>query len=195
MYSLVKWDPSLDLKEFYTEASRRGFTNNDSHFTMIERIQRERECAIWILYYNDRAVGSVAAHSLDILPNAYRICARTCLFTDRLPLHQLRGLNYTVKQHQNITAQFFIPQCIEWAGADKNLYITSHSSDIGTQRLVHKIYCPALEETGALERACELDYRGHVQTFWKLNVPTFLEQLDSLPRWPLAAKSSIGLTP
>jgi len=183
IYKLVKWTPDLDLTDFYAEATRRGFTNNNSHFTMIERIQRERECAIWILYYNGCAVGSVAAHSLDILPNAYRICARTCLFTDQLPLHQLRGLDYTIKKHQNITAQFFIPQCIEWAGEDKDLYITSHSSDIGTQRLVHKIYCPALAETGALTCTHELEYRGHIQTFWKLNVDVFNKQLNCLARW------------
>jgi hypothetical protein len=104
------------------------------------------------------------------------------VFTDLLPYHQLRALTYTIKQHQNITAQFFIPACIEWA-KDADLYISSHPSDVGTQRLVHKIYCPALVETGALERTCELEYRGHLQTFWKLNVDVFYEQLNQRPRW------------
>jgi len=184
MYSLVEWSPNLDLTDFYAEARRRGFTNNESQFAMVERIQRESEWAIWILYYNDKAVGSVAAHSLPELgPNAYRICTRTCVFTDMTPHTQLRGLKYTCQQHQNITAQFFIPACIEWAGEDKDLYISSHPSDVGTQRLVHNIYCPALVETGALERTCELEYRGHVQTFWRLNVSVFNQQLNSLPRW------------
>ena len=183
MYSLVKWSPDLDLTEFYAEADRRGFVNNASRQMLIDSLTKEREWCVWILYYNNMAVGSVGAHSLPELgPNAYRICTRTCVFTDLLPYHQLRALTYTIKQHQNITAQFFIPACIEWA-KDADLYISSHPSDVGTQRLVHKIYCPALVETGALERTCELEYRGHLQTFWKLNVDVFNQQLNQLPRW------------
>jgi hypothetical protein len=186
MYSLVEWHDKLDLASFYANADSRGFVNNASQKMLVDCFRKEKEWQVWILYYNGVASGTVASHSLPELgPNAYRICARTCVFTDQLPLQQLRSLKYTCQQHQNATAQFFIPKCIEWAGSDKDLYITSHASDVGTQRLVHKIYCPALVETGALERTCELEYRGHVQTFWKLNVSTFLEQLNSLPRWHL----------
>jgi hypothetical protein len=182
-YKIIPWSSELNLTEFYATAAERGFINNSTQKRLIDNFSNEREFQTWILYYNDLAVGSVAAHSLDILPNSYRICARTCVFSDHLPLKQLRGLNYTIKQHQNVTAQYFIPKCIEWAGKDKNLYITSHASEVGTQRLVHKIYCPALEETGALKRTGELEYRGHLQTFWKLNVDIFLEQLNRYGRW------------
>ena len=182
-YKLIPWSDELDLTEFYAIAQHKGFENNSSKKMLVDCFESEREKQTWIFYYNNIAAGSVAAHSLDILPNAYRICARTCVFTDLLPFHQLRGLRYTCQQHQNITAQFFIPQCIEWAGRDKDLYITSHPSSVGTQKLVHNIYCPALVKTGALERTCELEYRGHLQTFWKLNVDVFYEQLNQLPRW------------
>lgn len=183
MFKLIDWSEDLDLDQFYETAEKKGFYNNSSQKALIDCFLNEREKQVWILYYNEKAVGSVAAHSLDILPNAYRICARTCVFTDQLPFTQLRSLNYTCQQHQNITAQFFIPKCIEWAGRDKNLYITSHPSDIGTQRLVHNIYCPALEKIGTLTKEAEIDYRGHLQTFWKLNVDVFYQQLDRLPRW------------
>jgi hypothetical protein len=180
---MISWSNNLDLAEFYADALNKGFTNNASQHMMIDCFRNEREKQVWLLYYNGSAVGSVAAHSLDILPNAYRICARTCVFTDRLPFKQLRGLKYTCQEHQNITAQFFIPQCIEWAGRDKNLYITTHASEVGTQRLVHNIYCPALAETGCLTKEVELHYRGHLQTFWRVNVDVFYEQLTSKPRW------------
>ena len=184
LYKLVPWDPTLDLSDFYSEADRRGFVNNSSQRMLVDSLAREDQWAVWILYYNNRAVGSVGAHSLPELgANAYRICARTCVFTDLTPHRQLRALRYTCQEHQNVTAQFFIPACIEWAGADKDLYISSHPSDVGTQRLVHNIYCPALVETGALERTCELDYRGHTQTFWRLNVAVFNLQLNSHSRW------------
>jgi hypothetical protein len=182
-YKVVPWSTELDLTEFYQDAERRGFTNNATQQMMVDCFRNEREKQVWILYYNGSAVGSVGSHSLDMLPNAYRICARTCVFTDELPFKQLRSLQYTCQEHQNITAQFFIPTCIEWAGRDKNLYITTHASDVGTQRLVHNIYCPALEKTGALIRECELEYRGHVQTFWRLNVDVFYDQLNSKPKW------------
>jgi len=184
MYKLVTWTPELDLTDFYAEAESRGFVNNASQKMLVDSLAKEREWCVLILYHNDKAVGSVGAHSLPELGNnAYRICARTCVFTNLLPFQQLRSLKYTCQEHQNITAQFFIPACIEWAGQDKDLYISSHPSDVGTQRLVHNIYCPALVKTGALEQTCELEYRGHVQTFWRLNVPTFLTQLEQHPRW------------
>jgi hypothetical protein len=183
MFKIVPWSAELDLTKFYELASKKKFENNASQKALVDCFRNEREKQVWILYYNEEAVGSVAAHSLDILPNAYRICARTCVFTDKLPFQQLRSLNYTCQQHQNVTAQFFIPQCIEWAGKDKNLYITSHPSHVGTQKLVHNIYCPALEKIGTLIKETEIEYRGHRQTFWKLNVDTFFDQLNRLPRW------------
>jgi hypothetical protein len=181
-YNLVPWSADLDLTDFYNRATNKGFTNNNSQRALVDCFNNEKEAQVWILYHDKQAVGSVAAHTLDIIPNAVRICARTCVFTDQLPLKQLRGLTRTIKQHQNITAQFFIPKCIEWANG-RDMYITSHASDVGTQRLVHNIYCPALVETGALTRAVDLMYRGHMQTFWRLNTSVFLEQLNENPRF------------
>jgi hypothetical protein len=184
-YKLVPWSKDLDLTEFYAEAKRRGFTNNESQFAMVERIQREQEWAIWILYYKDKAVGSVAAHSLDCLPNAYRICARTCILTDQLdgPYGNALRTKSVITEHQNPTAQFFIPACIEWAGHDKDLYITTNASEVASQRRVNDIFAPLLEKTGVLSLEHVMEYRGHVQNFWKLNVPVFEAQLDCVPNW------------
>jgi hypothetical protein len=184
LYKLVQWTEDLNLSDFYQQALTKGFNNNSSQHMLVDCFRKEREWAVWILYYDGIAAGSVAAHSLDFLENSYRICARTCVLTHLLPRTHLRSLGYTCQQHQNATAQFFIPRCIEWAaGANKDLYITTHPSDVGSQRLVHNTYCPALEKTGALTRSFEHNYREHLQTFWKLNTVVFLEQLDRLPRW------------
>ncbi len=86
-------------------------------------------------------------------------------------------------EHQHVTAQFLIPVCIEWAGIDKNLYITSHPSPVGTQKLVHEIFCPLLERNGVLKRVVDKEYRGHIQTFWKLESQLFLDQLNKFGRW------------
>ena len=177
MYKIIPWSPDLDLTEFYAEADRRGFVNNASQKAMIDCFRNEREWCVWILYYNNKAVGSVGAHSID---EGYRICARTCVFSDMLPLNTVRTRNQIVT-HQHITAQFFMPACIEWAKGD--MYITTHLSDVGTQRLVHTIWGPSLEKTGVLTRTFEKEYRGHLQTFWKLNSSVFLEQLDKVERW------------
>jgi hypothetical protein len=183
MYDLIEWTESLDLTEFYSIAKQKGFTNNSSQKALVDCFKNEEDWRVWILYYNNIAAGSVACHSLNVLPNSYRICARTCVITELLPIQHLRSLGYTIKRHQNITAQFYIPKCIEFAGKDKDLYITSHASEVGTQRAVHQIYCPALVETGALTKAHEIMYRGSVQTFWKLNTEVFLDQLNKETRW------------
>lgn len=179
MYKIIPWSPYLDLTEFYAEADRRGFVNNASQKAMIDCFRKEREWCVWILYYNDVAVGSVAAHSID---EGYRICARTCVFSDLLPLNTIRTRNQ-IETHQHITAQFFMPACIEWAGNNSDMYITTHPSDVGTQRLVHNIWGPSLEKTGVLTRSFDKQYRGHLQTFWKLNTDVFLEQLGKVKKW------------
>ena len=178
MYKVIPWSSDLDLSAFYKEADKRGFVNNNSQQSMIDCFRNEKEWQVWILYYNDIAVGSVAAHSID---EGYRICARTCVLTDLIPTSTLRTRNQIIN-HQHVTAQFLMPACIEWVG-NNDMYITSHPSEVGTQRLVHKIWGPALESTGALTRAFEKNYRGHVQTFWKLNKDVFLEQLNKVPKW------------
>lgn len=178
MYKIIPWSEDLDLRDFYALAKSKGFINNASQQSMVDCFRNEREWCVWILYYNDVAVGSVAAHSID---EGYRICARTCAFTDLMPLDTLRTRNQ-IKTHQHITAQFFMPACIEWVGKKGDMYITSHPSHVGTQRLVHNIWGPAMESTGVLSRAFEKEYRGHLQTFWKLHSHVFLEQLEAV-KW------------
>jgi hypothetical protein len=95
MHKLKEWDPSLDLTEFYSEATRRGFVNNSSQKAMIDCFRNEKEWSVWILYDNDRAIGSVAAHSFDDVmgPNSYRILTRVCTFAESRPSKS--GLNYS----------------------------------------------------------------------------------------------------
>lgn len=184
MYSLKEYSPELDLTYFYREAERRGFYNNSNKKAMIDCFSYEREFKAWILYHNELPVGSVAAHSLDILgPNSYRICARTCSFTETRPINGLLTVKRMIIEHQHVTPQFYIPACIEFCGVDSNMYISSNNSDVGTQKIVHNLYCPTMEKIGILTKECELEYRGHLQTFWKLNVDVFLRELNKYPRW------------
>jgi hypothetical protein len=39
-----------------------------------------------------------------------------------------------------------------------------------------------MERAGVITKAFEKEYRGHVQTFWKLNKDIFLEQLEKV-KW------------
>jgi hypothetical protein len=178
MYKIIPWSEELDLTDFYRYCAAKGFVNNASQKAMVDCFRNEREWQVWILYYNDVAVGSVAAHSID---EGYRICARTCVLSELLPLNTLRTRNQIVT-HQHVTAQYFMPACIEWAAPWEDLYITSHPSEVGTQRLVHNIWGPSLEKNGVLTRAFEKEYRGHKQTFWRLNTNVFLDQLAEV-KW------------
>lgn len=200
MYKIVEFSDNLDLEDFYNQASARGFTNNNSKEVLYSTFTHCDRFQTWLLYYQDKPVGSVSAHSLEelgILGDAYRIAARTCLFTDLTgETKHLRSLQKVIKEHQNITAQIFIPLCIEWAGRDKDLYISSNENEHGTQKLVHKIFCPALNQTGALENPVELEYRLSMQSFWKLNVDVFYTQLKT-NHWDVsksALQSYLGYT-
>jgi hypothetical protein len=183
MFKLIDYSTDLNLDTFYQNARSRGYDNNGSESILVNSFRNEHDFKLWILYYNGIAVGSTATHSLGILPNSYRICVRTCVFTDLLPTHHtLRTIN-NIRQHQHVTAQFFIPACVLYCPIESDLYITTHSSEIASQRLVHEIFCPTLAEQGCLEKTHELDYRGHVQTFWKLDKFKFMQQLDQFPKW------------
>lgn len=183
MLKTIEYTKSLNLNDFYDYARVKGYENNSNKNIMVDSLSKEKDYKLWILTYNDVAVGCTATHSLDILPNAYRICARTCIFTDLLPKnHTLRTVN-NIREHQHITAQYFIPLCIEYCPINFDLYITTNKSVVASQRLVHSVFCPTLEKTGCLEKTHELEYRGHLQTFWKLNKIEFMKQLNQYPRW------------
>ena len=184
MYKIVPWTEDLDLFKFYQEADKRGFKNNSSKEMLIDSFRNEKEWAVWILYYNDEAVGSVAAHSFDDImgPGSYRIAARTCVFTDKLSRNTLRTRNQIVT-HQHATSQFLIPACIKWAPTDSRLFITSNENEVGTQRLVHKIFGPAMEETGQMKRIKDVFYRGTNQTVWEIFPVRFYEKLNKHPKW------------
>lgn len=182
-FKVISWTPDLDLTEFYSKAAAKGFENNASQKMLVDSLAKEKEWCVWILYYNNKAIGSVGAHSFpEMGENAYRIAVRTCVFSDELPYTTLRTRNQIVT-HQHATSQFLIPACIDWAPKGSNLYITSNESSVGTQRLVHRIFGPAMEATGQMKRVAEMNYRGTNQTVWQLYPDKFYEELGKYPRW------------
>lgn len=189
MYSIVPYSKDLDLKAFYETAKARGFKNNESEHAFVGTLKNEKSWNAWVLYCNDRAVGSVAAHSFDNVmgPNTYRIAARTCVFTDMLEgsyANRLRNIDVITK-HQNPTSQFLIPACISWTPDDARLFITSNENEFGTQSKVHRIFFPALERLGQVSKVGEGEYRGTIQTVWELHKWKFLKALYENERWPI----------
>lgn len=184
MYKIVEWNPALDLTDFYQEAQRRGFVNNSNQKVMIDCFSNEREWNAWILYKDNRAIGSVAAHSFDDVmgPGCYRVLTRVCTFGESRPTKGLVTAKRLCAEHQNLTDQFLLPKCIEWAGRE-NLYATSNTSTAASQRLVHSIYFPTLEKVGVVTRIKDVHYRHTDQTVWQINVDNFEENLARYPRW------------
>lgn len=182
MYTVVNWTEGLNLTAFYAEAERRGFSNNASQKAMIDCFRNEPTWAAWILYQDDKAVGSVAAHSFNEMgPNAYRVLARTCTFGDARPNGGLITPKKLIAEHQNLTDQFLLPACITWAKGD--LYATSNESTVASQRLVHRHYFPTLAKLGIVERVGEINYRNTDQTVWRIYPGKFLNNLEKYPKW------------
>lgn len=179
MFEVVEWSEDLDLRDFYKTAGEKGFDNNSSQKMLVDSLKSEHVWKVWIVYYKDQAVGSFAAHSLNFLPG-YRICVRTCAFSDQIPMANLRT-KYGIINHENITSQIYIPVTIEHFGRQNNFYITTHPSDVGTQRAVHTIWAPLMEKTGVVELDTVQEYRGHEQHFWKFNVTEFYKKMKPNP--------------
>ena len=185
MIRMTPWSTDLDLTDFYSRAGAKGYANNATQKMLVDCFANERHKQTWLLYNGEQAVGSVAAHSLDLPElgeDAYRICARTCILTDLLPKQSLRTITGIIN-HQNYTAQYLMPACIEWTPPWADLYITSTENAVGSQRLVNRIFCPALEATGVLEFAGKHIYRNTEQSFWRVNVNKFYQELDTYGRW------------
>ncbi len=183
MYKVIPWNENLDLSDFYKTARDKGFTNNASQHMLVDCFRKEIAWNVWILYFNEIAVGSVAAHSFpEMGDHAYRIAARTCVFTDRLPAVSLRTPNQIVT-HQHVTSQFLIPTCIDWVPTNSKMYITTNENESGTQRLVHRIFAPAMEKTGQMKRVTDLFYRGTLQTVWEFYPTVFMQELAKHKTW------------
>lgn len=186
-FKVVPWSDELDLAEFYRMAEVRGFKNNLSKQVMVDCFRQEKNKQIWILFYKNKAIGSVAAHSFDDVMglNSFRIAARTCVFTDQLdgPYGNALRTKSVITEHQNPTAQFLIPACIDWAPINSNLYITSNESEVGTQRRVHRIFCPLLSKQNVMKKVKDVLYRNVKQTVWHFDQNIFYQQLNSKPRW------------
>lgn len=185
MFKLVEWNEELDLSEFYIEAERRGFVNNASQKAMIDCFRNEKEWAAWILYEDDRAIGSVAAHSFDDVmgENSYRILTRVCTFAEARKGAGLITPKRLVAEHQNLTDQFLLPKCIEWVNGRGRMYATSNASRAASQRLVHSYYFPTLAKLGIVTKIKDVHYRHTDQTVWEIHADKFFENLERYPRW------------
>lgn len=183
MFKLIEWNENLNLEDFYIEASRRGFINNSSQKYMIDCFRNEKKWNVWILYKDNKPVGSVAAHTFDDVMglNSFRILTRVCTFGEFGLQKGLTTPRKLIIEHQNLTDQYLLPKCIEWAGTN-NIYATSNDSSIASQRLVHKIYFPTLEKIGLVTRTKEIFYRGINQTVWEIHGTKFLNHLAQYPK-------------
>lgn len=184
MHKLVEWSENLDLSEFYVQSTLRGFVNNSSQQAMIDCFRNEREWNAWILYNKDHAIGSVAAHSFDdVIPGGYRILTRVCTFAEARKDKGLITPKRLVAEHQNLTDQFLLPQCIEWVNGRGRMFATSNASKEASQRLVHSYYFPTLAELGIVSKIKDVHYRNTDQTVWEIHPERFYENLNRYPRW------------
>jgi hypothetical protein len=185
MYKLIPYSNDLDLSEFYATAKERGFDNNANKHMLVETIAKEDQWQVWMLLYNNKIVGSTAAHSFpEMGPNSYRIAVRTCAFTDMMHITRARTRQGVV-EHQHVSPQYFMTAGIEYFGKENNFFITSNGNAAGTQRRVHRTWAPLLQREGTLSKECDLHYRGTDQTVWRVNVDKFYEDLDRYGRWPI----------
>jgi hypothetical protein len=183
-YKLIEWEPSINLNEFYNEAQKRGFINNSSQKKMIDCLRNERSWNAWILFNNNKPIGSVAAHSFDLMgEKSFRILTRVCTFGEERISKGLITTKKLIEQHQNLTDQFLLPKCIQWAGFENKLFATSNESKEASQRLVHKYYFPTLAKLGIVSKTTEVFYRGINQTVWQVHPEKFFENLKKYPRW------------
>lgn len=184
MYQIKEYRPGMDLSIFYQMCLERGFLNNSTAENLIYTFDQQKFFKLWILFYNGLPVGSTAAHDFDDLmgENSYRICARTCVLSDMLPIKHVRTRS-GITNHQNICSQIFIPVIINALPNNSRCYITSSDKNEASMRQVNDIWARLLEKQGVLEKVKNIFYRGSDQTVWLLNNKEFFLRLHQEPIW------------
>lgn len=181
-----------DLTQWFKAAESKKYYNNSSP-EMLFRLLETEECArLFLLYYKDNVVGNVIAHKIKTLnilgKDAYRIAARLCVISDLIDgdreFKTLRSVNEGIN-HDHVSAQFLYPACIEYAGRNNPLYISTLDDPVASQKVIHKRWAPYWHKMGILDSPIELEYRKKFQSFWKFNVDEFYKTLK-LQRWPEA---------
>lgn len=183
MYKIIPYNDELDLSEFYAEAEARGLVNNSTKQMLVDSFRNEPEKQIFICYYDNKPVGSVVAHSFnEFKEGSYRILARTCILSHKTPFRRVGTLE-AFKKHQHVTARFFLPACVEWCGVDSDMYITTHPEPTGQMKSVHKLITGVWQKSGLIEYSGDFEYRGSMQSVWKLNATKFMNELDLYPAY------------
>lgn len=180
MFSIKEYNDKLDLTEFYKQAQLKGYTNNSNQDVLYDNMKHFEDYNVWLLYWKDKAVGSVGVHTLEELnilgDNAYRIGVRTCMLSHLIDGPKaLLVQNYRRAPMNHYTSQFLLPMCIKYCGADKPLYISTNDNEAGAQIKVHRTWATIMNKLGYLEDPIELDYRNNFQNFWKLNTEFYLQ--------------------
>lgn len=184
MYEISEYKRDMDLSFFYKRCEQKRFLNNASQKRLIESFDRQKFYKLWILFYNNLPVGTTAAHDFDEImgENSYRICVRTCVLSELLPIKHIRTKDGIIN-HQNIVSQIFIPTIINSLPVNSGLYITSCKKDEASMRLVDGIWAKLLMKQESLKKIKNVFYRGVEQTVWQLIPKIFLSNLYQHPRW------------
>lgn len=184
MYEIKEYQRDMDLSFFYKRCQQKGFTNNASQKSLIGTFEKQKFYKLWVLFYNNMPVGTTAAHDFDDVmgKNSYRICVRTCVLSELLPIKHVRTKDGIIN-HQNIVSQIFIPIIINALPIKSGLYITSSKKDEASMRLVDSIWARLLMKQKSLKKIREVHYRGTEQTVWQLVPKIFLKNLYQHPRW------------
>ena len=108
MYEIREYQKDMDLSFFYKRCQQKGFTNNDSQKSLIDTFEKQKFYKLWVLFYNNMPVGTTAAHDFDDVmgENSYRICVRTCVLSELLPIKHVRTKDGIIN-HQNINRTKF----------------------------------------------------------------------------------------
>jgi len=184
MYQIKEYQQGMDLSIFYQMCLARGFMNNSSHKRLIDTFAQQKFFKLWILFYNNIPVGTTVAHDFDDVmgEHSYRICARTCVLSDMLPIKHIRTKDGIIN-HQNVCSQIFIPVMLNALPDNGKCYITSSDKDEASMKQVNGIWTKLLSKQGVLERVKDVLYRGANQTVWFLKREQFLKQLEQHTKW------------
>jgi len=197
MFTVIPYSASLDLSEFYQNAREQGFYRHTD--PSVFDYDRELRAQVWIIYKDNRPIGSFAAHTAFPRPEfkgqiAYMIWNSMCIL-DHTPIGVFGPKTFHYG-HQNIMSQIVSPVCIRWVyeqegTEDINMYSAFIENRPPPYNKVANKFHQRYQKSGYVTAYKTSVIGADTVQWWTVNHKLFMKDSDRAEKWPVTYQNSL----
>ena len=197
MFNIIQYSDQLDLSEFYQNARDQGFFRHAD--PSVFDYDRELRAQAWIIYKDNKPIGSFAAHTAFPRPEfkgqlAYMIWNSMCILQHE-PIGKFgpRAFHYG---HQNIMSQIVSPVCIKWVyeqeGTDDiNMYSAFIENRPPPYNKVADKFHHRYRQSGYVQFYQTSQIGADTVQWWSVDHKLFMRDHEASQKWPITYQNSL----